>query len=42
MERGIPVVVEEGVFVEFGCEGWKTGGQESEVGGEGEKGEWVG
>lgn len=40
--RGGPVVVEEGVFVAFGLEAREAGGEEGEVGGEGEEGEGVG
>lgn len=40
--RSGPVVVEEGVFVAFRLEAREAGGEEGEVGGEGEEGEGVG
>lgn len=39
---GVPVVVEEGVFVLFGFESGDVGGEKGEVGGHGEEGEGVG
>lgn len=42
MHGGVPVVVEEGVFVLFGFEAREARGEEGEVGGEGEQGEGVG
>ena len=37
-----PVVVEKGVFIALGFEAWEAGGEESEVGCEGEEWEGVG
>lgn len=42
MQRGGPVVVEEGVFVGVGAEAGEARGEEGEVGGQGEEGEGVG
>jgi len=42
VDGGVPVVVEEGIFVEFGFEFRLAGGAEGEVGCEGEEGEGVG
>lgn len=41
-DRGVPVVVEEGVFVFLHDGGGEAGGQEGEVGCQGEEGEGVG